>query len=699
MNPCEGVLDPVSTSTVRVTFNPHEPTEYVAKVPLYLDDDDENHYLEIEFRGEGADAKIYFDRREVILPPVPLDTETKASFMVCHNGYENQELRCKIASDVGKLPITINFPDGQNLGVTKQKVKVEASFTFSTPLSFTTFIDFFDDEGNKFSIPISGTTDNSVFSVFSFMQRNFEEIAYKAEPGKPIRIVQEYNSDQESAKTGLMAPGGKAFSKGASSVVSRTARSLVGYNPVRIDILERNCEFITRWFTHTMSAHSLQSFPNDVITQNGNQIFDLITYLSGKKPPGQASQKAIAAASHGNAKDVLKVLLTQYEELINFLKVNGAHLNTVRPEYLLHKEDYNKFLKLYPKEENMKQKTIERIFPYLSMESWITLFYQVLRIYYLNRITPKNFKALPGVPPLESSVDAQMTKSNIYSVSETILLKWMSYHYNQVNQMHPRLLSNFDADLQDSTVFAALIRNHYGEPAALRDFRNVVNDSGQAAHNAKRIVEAVNEIGITTHIKQEDIFEPSARELLLFCVQLYQALPHYIPKAVVEFPAVLGDLVTKNIELSNPSKQPISYNVKMIGQSDFSVETSQVKIEPGQTIPFPVRFQSRISNTVKGKVIFTDKKEGNVQAAAMVFELVSNVYERNSVDIIPKTTKLYKPLQIDLAVENGFPQDVLFNVQILYERTAKGGAQQKGKEGKASKQTPKDEKKGMKGGA
>ena len=89
MNPCEGVLDPVSTSTVRVTFNPHEPTEYVAKVPLYLDDERDNHYLEIEFRGEGADAKIYFDRREVILPPVPLDTETKASFMVCHNGYEN----------------------------------------------------------------------------------------------------------------------------------------------------------------------------------------------------------------------------------------------------------------------------------------------------------------------------------------------------------------------------------------------------------------------------------------------------------------------------------------------------------------------------------------------------------------------------------------------------------------------------------
>jgi hypothetical protein len=110
----------------------------------------------------------------------------------------------------------------------------------------------------------------------------------------------------------------------------------------------------------------------------------------------------------------------------------------VRPEYLLGRDEYYKFLKMYPKEENMKQKTIERIFPYLSQESWITIFYQILRVYLLNRVTPKSFKSLPGVPANESVVDVTMTKSNIYSVSETILLKWMSYHYNQINPMHPK---------------------------------------------------------------------------------------------------------------------------------------------------------------------------------------------------------------------------------------------------------------------
>jgi hypothetical protein len=35
------------------------------------------------------------------------------------------------------------------------------------------------------------------------------------------------------------------------------------------------------------------------------------------------------------------------------------------------------------------------------------------------------------------------------------------------------------------------------------------------------IIKAVEEIGIQTHILPMDIAEPSARELMLFCIQLY----------------------------------------------------------------------------------------------------------------------------------------------------------------------------------
>lgn len=143
----------------------------------------------VEFKGEGTEPKIYFDRREIIMPVVPLGIPSKATFMVLHNGYENLELRPKIASEVGKLPITLNYPEGQNLGVTKDKVKVEAVFQNAKPLSFTTHIDFYDDEGNKFSIPISGTTDNSLFTVFPYIQINIDEYQLEIEEGKPIKLI------------------------------------------------------------------------------------------------------------------------------------------------------------------------------------------------------------------------------------------------------------------------------------------------------------------------------------------------------------------------------------------------------------------------------------------------------------------------------------------------------------------------------
>jgi hypothetical protein len=66
--------------------------------------------------------------------------------------------------------------------------------------------------------------------------------------------------------------------------------------------------------------------------------------------------------------------------------------------------------------------------------------------------------------PAESITDVAMTKSNCYSVSECILLKWMSYHYNLINPLHTRSLTNFGNELRDGTVFNALIRSHYGEP-------------------------------------------------------------------------------------------------------------------------------------------------------------------------------------------------------------------------------------------
>ena len=140
LNPSEGKLEPGVTTNVRASFNPIEAKEYYAKIPLYLDNDTTKPYLFVEFKGEGTVPRLTFDRREIVLPVVPLGIPAKATFVVFNQGYENLELRPKVVSEVGKLPIAISFPDGSNVGVTKPKVKVEATFVHKKPLSFTTRI-------------------------------------------------------------------------------------------------------------------------------------------------------------------------------------------------------------------------------------------------------------------------------------------------------------------------------------------------------------------------------------------------------------------------------------------------------------------------------------------------------------------------------------------------------------------------------
>jgi hypothetical protein len=60
--------------------------------------------------------------------------------------------------------------------------------------------------------------------------------------------------------------------------------------------------------------------------------------------------------------------------------------------------------------------------------------------------------------------------------------------------------------------------------------------------------------------------------MVLLLVNLYQTLPNYIPKCAITFTCILGDEVTKTIELQNPANKPIMYWINIEGCQDFFVE-------------------------------------------------------------------------------------------------------------------------------
>ena len=54
------------------------------------------------------------------------------------------------------------------------------------------------------------------------------------------------------------------------------------------------------------------------------------------------------------------------------------------------------------------------------------------------------------------------------------------------------------------------------------------------------------------------------------------------------------------------------------------------RIEPKQIYKFQVKFVSRVSAPVKGKIMFINVKENSLSAAALVFELQSEIVGKTS---------------------------------------------------------------------
>ncbi len=98
--------------------------------------------------GVAANPKLLFDRREILLPPVPLNIESKLQFRIINDGYENLNIEERVLDELGNINIRIHFPEGKNIGLTKNRVKVDAIFSSAKPISFTTKLEFNDDSGH-----------------------------------------------------------------------------------------------------------------------------------------------------------------------------------------------------------------------------------------------------------------------------------------------------------------------------------------------------------------------------------------------------------------------------------------------------------------------------------------------------------------------------------------------------------------------
>lgn len=125
-------------------------------------------------------------------------------------------------------------------------------------------------------------------------------------------------------------------------------------------------------------------------------MYETIAYYAG--PNVQFKKKLGDSGLQGeDAMNKHSRLIEQYEELIYFLKEQGAMLNNIRPHYLLAYQDFLNFQKQDGLRDQISincQKISESQYVYLTADCWVQVFYQLMKIYQFSRISAKSLKAV-----------------------------------------------------------------------------------------------------------------------------------------------------------------------------------------------------------------------------------------------------------------------------------------------------------------
>jgi hypothetical protein len=371
---------------IEITFKPHIPGKWEYSLPLYLDRDRDTKKSEITLKGEAAYPKVMFDRRQIIMPVVPLGVESRCFFRIINEGFQTVSFKARPSDEFNIVPLKIEFNDGTSLGSRKKAMKVEVSFKSLKAISFTTRIDIVDDQEGTWSIYCSGTTENSLLTNCYFFMTEQPEGGYigREKENGPLKYLIPTPENSESDTEDMMSV---AYSKFSSS----SGGGNLGFTPIPFETLTSHCETLSYWMREHIPGIGVSNFPDDIILEGGKQLLETLEYLTKKS---YGTPLKLRTDEKINVKVTRQMKL--YSTIIRTLKEQGAYLNHIRPEFLLNFQELSHFLRTNPMEHAhpISQKLKENEFKYLSMMSWSVMTTQVIKLFYLSRITQGKFRGM-----------------------------------------------------------------------------------------------------------------------------------------------------------------------------------------------------------------------------------------------------------------------------------------------------------------
>ena len=653
----EGTIGPNTSLKIHANFKPHIPGKWTYRLPLYLDDDKESKKAEIILKGEAAFPKLMFDRRQIIMPVVPLGVESRCFFRIINEGFKNVTLKASVCDDYSILPLRIEFSNGHTMGLSKKVIKAEVYFTADKAISFTTRIDIEDDQDGVWSIYCSGTADNCLLTNHYYFMRQTEDSGdIMRELDGPVMYKLHGINPSQSESGGV---GSIAMSKFSS--LSEAGN--LGYSPIPFSELEKHAETLSYWLKQSIAGLGVTKIPDELITENGASLL-LITNFLTKKSFGAPIEFDVDEKQS----DKIRKTFEFYSNFIKALKEQGAYLSHIRPEFLLEHHDLLHYFRMNPVENAhaVSLKLNEEQYKYLSLYSWTVLINQIIKIFYLARVNYQKLKAFKNLSDeMKVITRQQLNDSNIYSPSEVVLLKWVQASTEKIKRENRDMIT-FSRSLQSGLSLACLLHlytDHSVRP--LRLMKEVAITPEDITLNMSSVKEAMQEISLGMPIHSSCLEKLNQIQGLLLLSSWFLVLPFYTPKESVEFECLLNETIVKKVILSNPTGRKVDYEAKLSGSSDYELDRTQVSLEGMSRVEIPIRFYARITRPVSARLSFIGASQGINQAAPVVFDLVSKVVGRKSTAREEvNDVRLYDVATRYLTIQNPFDQDVEFEIKL-----------------------------------
>ena len=232
------------------------------------------------------------------------------------------------------------------------------------------------------------------------------------------------------------------------------------------------------------------------------------------------------------------------------------------------------------------------------MISWSIMITQIIKLFYLSRITLGKFKGMALDDELAVIPRSYLNNSTIYSPSEIVLLKWIE-GVNTMVRKERRPFINFDTELRNGLSYASILHlysDNSARPLRLMKDQGLTEDDLRI--NMAALRESMVELNMNYVPGSSIISQMNNLQGMLLSAHLFLVMPYYMPKEVVEFQCILNDTVIKKIMLHNPSQKRIGYSVTLEGSADFGISEESITIEPNGRAEFPVSFFARITKPV-----------------------------------------------------------------------------------------------------